>query len=237
MNIAHQNSQMHQPTMRLSPESGTAVIAEKKLRLSVITPPMKDGTTLLIEATSNLADQHKQKLFPPDLNGISGSMIPRGLDILIFDIHAKTPGLRHVSFQNLSHGRCIKLCVNFQFKDWAYRLNLIHFSEEFRSLVENSIHNCHSATMDRDEYGTCVWFQISLEPNDDCYLVFRQVDEQILALYKKALSKADVGFVTKLGGENSTGDAGYRWWIRYVAVPLISGGVGAAMIGWALSRL
>jgi hypothetical protein len=198
---------------------------------------MKDGTTHLVEATSDPANAYKQKLLVKDLKGVLGSMLPSGFEIIIYGPHGRTPGLDFLSFQNLSKGRCIDLSVKIYFQDWSHRTNLLHFAEGLRMLVEHGLPHCQLASVTKDEYGVSLWISIFVGDADDCYELFTATDQALFTLYKKALTKADATFVSKLEAASASSESGLRWWVRYVVVPLVSGGAGAALIGWFVLHL
>lgn len=223
--------------MTLRIESNRVFIGGREFKLSLYSPPMKDGTIYLIEATSNPANTHKTKLTPAELHGVLGAMLPSGMEILIYEAQGMTPGLHLVSFQNLSRGRCIKLCLSVAFQDWAYRTNLIHFAEDVRSSAERDLPGCQVASIEKSEYGVSIWIQVMLGEKDDCFELFNASDEKLYSLYKDALLKSDSKFAAKLESQSSANETGFRWWVRYVVVPLISGGMGAALVSWVLSRL
>jgi hypothetical protein len=130
----------------------------------------------------------------------------------------------------------MSVSVYYYFEDWNYRINLIHFAEELRAKIENNIKNCQSTNFGKSEYGVNVECSVILEPSDDCYDVYSETDKKIYNLYKETIKNADRGFITKLEANQPQTDSGARWWVRYVIVPLISGGSGAALIGWMLLR-
>lgn len=214
-----------------------AFIGSRELRLSLYSPPMKDGTSALIETTSDLANQYQQKLAVAELKGVLGAMLPSGFELSIYGPHSRMPGVDFLSFQNLSRGRCIRLSVHISFSDWAYRTNLIHFAENFRATIEQQLPGCQSASVAKDKYGITIWIQVLLEETDDCSGIFQTTDKQLNSIYKNALGKADSSFVAKISTHTQSADAGFRWWIRYVIVPLVSGGAGVALVGWILARV
>lgn len=217
---------------------GTRVqIGSRELKVSFISPPMRDGTTHLVEATSDPVNEYKQKLLVTDLNGVLGGMLPSGFEIIIEGPHGRTPGLDFLSFQNLSKGRSIRFAVRIYFQDWSHRTNLLHFAEDLRARTEHSLPHCQSASVTKDEYGVSLWISIFLGDTDDCYGLFTTTDQALSALYKEALTKADASFVSKLATASNASESGFRWWVRYVVVPLVSGGAGAALIGWLVLHL
>lgn len=217
---------------------GTRVqIGSRELKVSFISPPMKDGTTHLVEATSDPANEYKQKLLVTDLNGVLGGTLPSGFEIIIQSPHVRTPGLDFLSFQNLSKGRCIRFVVGIYFQHWSHRINLLHFAEDLRALAERDLPHCQAASVTKDEYGVSLWISIFLGDTDDCYDLFTTTDQALYVLYKKALTKADATSVNKLQAAPNASESGFRWWVRYVVVPLVSGGAGAALIGWLVLHL
>lgn len=224
--------------MTLHLEGNKAFIGNREFPLSMLSPPLKDGSKYVIEATGNLANQHKTTISPSDLHGVLGSMIPAGLDLIIDEAQGKTPWLCFVSFQNLSLGRCIKLCINISYKDWTYRINLIHFAEDLQLSIEHELPTCQSVSVEKDEYGVYICAQFMLNEKDDCYETFSKIDEGIFSIHKQTIARTDARFTTKRKSQDADGsDSGYRWWVRYVVVPLLSGTLGVFLLGYVFSHL
>ena len=223
--------------MALRLESNKAFIGHREFRLGLISPPLRDGTTKLIEASSNPANPHQQNLSVSELFGVLGGMLPSGMDILIHEPHGKTPCLRTISFQNLAAGRCMQFLLCIDFANWPYRTNAIHFADAFRANLENDLSNCQSIEVSKNEYGVNITIQIILGEKSDCHEEFKITDEKIFQIYKREIAQADRPYITKPKSNESGADAGYRWWVRYVIVPIVSGGLGAAAIGWIIAHL
>jgi hypothetical protein len=223
--------------MTVSFHDDRARVNSRELKLTVISPPMKDGTTHLLEVTSDPANEYQQKLFVSELKGFLGGMLPSGFELIIYRPEARTPGLDFLSFQNLTKGRRINFSVRIYFQDWSYRTNLLHFAEELRLTAEQQISNCQTVSITKDEYGVTLSCAVLLEPGDDCYDVYTSTDHALSRLYKEVVSKVDQRFISKLEASSAPADAGFRWWIRYVLVPIISGGAGAAVIGWLMLHI
>lgn len=196
-------------------------------------PPFKDGSTHYVEATSDPSDKYQLKLSPSELKGLLGAMLPKGFQLIIYRPESRSKGLDYFSVENIAQGLCINLSVGYYFQDWTYRTNLIYFAEALRAAIEQKVVNCQSARLEKDAYGVDIWCAISLERTDDVYDVYRRTDEAIYALYRNALANADKGFVRELEAATRS-DSGTRWWVRYVIVPIVSGGTGAAIVTWVL---
>lgn len=109
---------------------------------------------------------------------------------------------------------------------------MLSFAEIFRRLIEQELRGCRDVRIEKDEYGVSLWISLSLDPSDDCYAKYAEVEDLLGGLYRQALSIGD----KKLDEAASALDAGFRWWLRYVIVPIVSGGTGAALVVWLLSR-
>ncbi|MFC1543300.1 hypothetical protein ACFL4K_02030 [Candidatus Neomarinimicrobiota bacterium] len=132
------------------------MINARELKTVEYSPPFNDGSTCVIETTSDPANQYQQKLVPSELQGILGGMLPKGFQINIYRPDARTKDLNYVSFENISSGCRVNLSVYYCFEDWAFRTNLIHFAEDLRSLIELRIANCQSTSVTKDEYGVTI---------------------------------------------------------------------------------
>ena len=218
-------------------DGGRVLLQGRDLNAKNSAIPFRDGSRCIIEATSNLADRWQTKLAPNELRGVSGSDIPPGFEISIYRPTARTSGLDQLLVRNLECGAEIVISVRYYFQDWSYRRNLIHFMEDLRALVELKMPKCTSARVTRDEYGADIWCGIALDGDDDVYESFALADKTMTALYREASAAADRPFVALLEARKPSEEpkeSELKWWVRFVAVPLMSGGLGAAIVGWLL---
>ena len=214
-------------------DSDRVLVGTRVLKAVKYNPPFKDGSTIVVETTSDPANEYQQKLLPHELRGLVGGDLPKGFQLNIYRPEARTKGLYIVFFENISHGPRINLSVDYDFTDWAYRTNLVHFAEHLRSLIEQKLPNCQSAFVEKNEYGISMWCSVFLEKTEDCFAAYLRTDTEFSLLHKEALKSADRLFVEKLESHQSS-EAGIKWWVRYVAVPIVSGGVGAALVSWLI---
>ena len=224
--------------MALSISGDRIQINARELGLKLISPPMRDGTTFLVETTSNPADRLYEKLSVNELRGLLGAMLPQGLDLQIDSPESRTPGLRHVFFQNLTNGREIHIAVHIgYYKEWPHKTNLNYVADELRSVVDRQLPNCRSTYLDKGDIGVTLFCEVHLEPTDDCYEAYVSTDKALCLLLKNVISNTDRQSASKVETNAPHPDAGFRWWLRYVLVPIISGGTGAAIIGWLILHL
>ncbi|MCU7805488.1 MAG: hypothetical protein KZQ96_20045 [Candidatus Thiodiazotropha sp. (ex Lucinoma borealis)] len=208
----------------------------KDLALAVIDPPFKDGNSLLVEATSDTTNTHQQKLFVGDLQRVLGNMLPKGFQITIYRPEAQTKGLDFVAIENLLKGCRLTVIIGLSFQSWEQRLNLIHFSNHFCVEAERTLPKCHTADMSRSEVGVSISCSFEIQPNDDCYQAFQEADRGLSELYKQLLKNAGIDQVSPSIKAIEPTEGYTRWWVRYAIVPLLSGGVGAALVAWLLSN-
>ncbi len=99
-------------------------LGNRKLDVSKYDPPFKDGSSLVVEATSDPANRFQQKLLPSELSGVAASELPKGFQINVYRPEARTKGLDNLIVENLANGRRINVAITYYFADWAYRTNL-----------------------------------------------------------------------------------------------------------------
>nr|MBV6630595.1 hypothetical protein [Oceanococcus sp. HetDA_MAG_MS8] len=213
---------------------GRVLLHGRDLNAKHTSVPLRDGTKCIVEATSNPADRYQTILAPKELQGVKGSDIPPGFEISIYRPIARTAGLDQLSVRNLASGAELSISVSYDFKDWSYRSNLIHFAEDLRALIELKLPKCTACRVSRNEYGADLYFEVQLDDQDDVYEAFARSDKSVSELHRETVAEADRLFITLLEsrktGEIET-ESGLKWWMRFVAVPLLSGGMGAAIVG------
>lgn len=208
-------------------------IGARTVRMSVQDIPMQDGTTHLVEATSDPRSKSEEKLCPADLAGVKAESIPRGFQVTIYQPEARATGLDVLAIDNIRHGLRMLIALRFYFSDWSRRVNLMDFAQTFRGLIEQELTACRDVRFEKDEYGVSLWISLSMKPGDDCYESYTETESAIANLHRRALAEAD----HRLQSTAAPSDAGFRWWLRYVIVPIVSGGTLAALVVWLLSRV
>ncbi|MEW8072687.1 MAG: hypothetical protein AB2826_19900 [Candidatus Thiodiazotropha sp.] len=90
--------------------------------------------------------------------------------------------------------------------------------------------------MSRSDVGVSISCSFEIQPNDDCYQAFHEADKKLSELYKELLKNAGIDQVSSSIRTIEPTEGYTRWWVRYAIVPLLSGGVGAALVAWLLSN-
>lgn len=207
-------------------------IGARTARVRVQHPLMSDGTTHLVEATSGPSDELLQEVNPTDLAGVKAESIPKGFQLTIYRPETKVAGLDYLAVENIRYGRQMVIALNYSFSNWSRRTTVPNFAEIFRRLIEQELRGCRDVRIEKNESGISLWISFSLAPSDDCYAKYTELEDSLGGLYRQALLMGD----KKLDAAASALDAGFRWWLRYVIVPIVSGGTGAALVVWLLSR-
>lgn len=211
-------------------DSENVWISGKRVKAGTFNPPYKDGNAYLIEATSNAANNHQQQLLPSDLSGLTGEDIPKGFQLIIYEPETRTSGLDFFCLENLSKGARIILEIRYQFAELITRINLADFERNIQQVLENELENIQSIRPEKDEAGISFRIARILEPEDDIFEAFASVDRALLSLHKRAIKKSGENFSEKLDSHAREDGSELKWWLRFVAVPIISGGVGAAIV-------
>lgn len=219
--------------LEIDPEKGV-FLSGRQLKASFYDEPMSDGSICLVEATSRPTWAYQTFLAPNELRGVRAVDLPQGFQIIISHPTARSRGLDYLHFQNCSNGLNLVFSVRFTFDDWEERINLIHFVEDIRSLVELRMPGCQAAWVDRDEYGVDICCKIKLEPKDDIYEIFAISDRKMSELHREVISGEGRPFQSLLEVAAVSKESELKWWVRHVIVPVIGGTTVAAVISWFL---
>ena len=189
-------------------------INNQVLNLSVYDPPLKDGNSHLVEATSQISDKFGQQLQVSELEGLTGGMLPKGFELTIYWPQARFKNVVFVKFGNLSKGPCITLSSFINFYSWDQRKNLIDFANRLSTKIETTIEKCLECDIDKDEISIYIHCTFSLDLSDDCYREYSRIDRELCSLYKKALADDEMKLEQGLLTKHETTEKGGRWWIR-----------------------
>lgn len=199
-------------------------INDRTLKIFEFDPPFKDGTSHIVEATSDPTEaKYGQFLLVSDLSGLVGEMLPKGFRLAITSPEARTRGLNFASSENLINGPRLKVEIYLVFQDWEQRTNLYYFGNKLSLKVESAIERCQTAALSRAAEGINISCTFSIDASDDWFEVYSEVDQNLSKIYKQELLNEDQHFVQYLANEHPQFESNVRWWVRYVLVPILSG--------------
>lgn len=221
-------------------DSGIEIIDKKKLRLNERSfdihyhnPPLSDGSIFGLDADGANSTYAKNHLKPYELRGIQGRWLPAGLYISIDSPKSHLKNMSLVHFENIKEGPVVKSWIYFVHADWHLPISLHDFCEMLRDEIANNTSVVSHVGIELDDSSVTLVTVAPIGPSSYCYEVFQALDEHLLKSYRTCLRSLmrDTPIPRKKVNEASSGDAhGLKWWMRYVAVPIIVGLIALAAV-------
>jgi hypothetical protein len=209
-------------------DNKTATIGDLRLRLDQVEPPLDDKWRYILAAAGN--DRHApqlQKLETHQLRFISPADIPNGMSLSIYQPRSVFREIDFLQLQKFNDSSQLIVTVTFDFADWHLPKNLRDFIDDYCAMLKNEVDNFVNAYPDQNDVGFSIICSATVPPSENFYAAYQKLSDQILKSYRHTLatlfSKTD-NTVKSITISQPTDTHGARWWIRYVAVPVLGSG-------------
>ncbi|SRR5258706_5723400 len=197
-------------------------------------PPRIDGSIYNLEANGQDDESGRTHLEPYELRGVLGKDLPNALSISIYRPKSHLGNMMcMVDFENLNQGPVTKAVICLDQVNWHLPMHLADFCDELSQLIASAKDLVTSTNSTEDEGSIYITVTAPIGPTVDCYAVFQSVDELILRSYRGTLRMFMRETPARRAKESPAPPAdthGPRWWIRYVVVPVVLGGLTIAAL-------
>src|SRR5689334_16203741 len=94
-------------------------INSREVLMRTADPPMRDGSTHYVEATSDIRNKYQPTLFVSELSDIPAGTLPKGFQINIYLPEARCYGVDFFKVENLVNGLRLVIHISWAFEDWT----------------------------------------------------------------------------------------------------------------------
>ena len=205
-------------------------------------PPLQDGEVYGLEGTARDDDKYtRNHLHAYELRGVLGKALPSGLSIAIEGPNCLLKRTSLAYFENLNEGPVVKAAVYFDYGDWHIPIHLVDFAELLKTEMEKSKDVIRRVGVEQSDASVTLFCVGAIAPTQDCYEAYQALDNVILQSYRACLRllMRDKPVKEPKSFEGPVGDShGFKWWVRYVVVPVVGAVVvTAGAVAIALMKL
>lgn len=138
-------------------------------------------------------------------------------------------------FKHISTGHEISQDIYFDYADWHLPLNIIDFADLLKRELENGPSKLAQVRIYKSDVSVYLICIAAISGNDDLYVKFKEINASIMRAYRTCLHSLTKPPTTE-GTRHKDDTNGVKWWVRYVAVPLVGSGAFAALVAWFVAK-
>lgn len=183
---------------------------------------------------------YPQKFHIEDLTGLFATDLPESFSLSVYSPHLRIKCIDGLWVRK-HEGRCeLSLSFIHSFADWHFSQNLHHFYHELRTALLRNPPYPLEVSIEKDEYGLSAWAKSPINNQEDIGThifklvahIDKLIEEQTVISASKSTRLESTRFTAKLKPDED----GWKWWVRYVFVPLGVASV-AALLAFAFKSV
>ncbi len=167
---------------------------------------------------------YPQKFHIDDLRDLFASDLPESFSLSVYAPHLRIKCIDGLWVQKHEGRSELSLSFLHNFTDWHFSQNLHHFYHELRIALLKDPPYPLEVSIEKDEYGLSAWVKSSITNQEDinthvfkvAAYIEKNIEEQTMVFASKSMRQEAVGNSAKLKPDED----GWKWWVRYVVVPL-----------------
>lgn len=210
-------------------------IGPKDFRLLVLDKPLPDGTYLGVEVAGRPYSDRQEQFDLELFRGAFAYQLFRGLYVAIYSPIVDTKSLVHAELLNPYGSPMLKLSLSYTYATWVGEPNLNLLCQRLAETFLKELPGCTSTKWKPDEVSADVNLCLDVPQNTDLYEFISSTDKQITSIERR-LTSLSPGHSSKLSSMLKPDEYGYKWWVRYVLIPLAGSAAVFAIVRYLLLR-
>lgn len=204
-------------------------IGPKDFRLVVLDKPLPDGTCLGVEVAGRPFSDRQEQFDLELLKGAFAYQLFRGLYVAIYSPIVETKSLIQAELLNPYGSPMLKLSLSYTYATWAGETNLNLFCQRLADTLLKELSGCTSATSKPDDVSADVNLCLDVPQSADLYEFVSDTDKQLANIERRLVLSALVRSSKPANGLKPD-EHGYKWWVRYVLIPIAGSAVAVAIV-------
>ncbi|MDR7070601.1 hypothetical protein J2X02_003466 [Pseudoxanthomonas japonensis] len=206
-------------------------LGARSYRMFTLDKALDDGTLLSVETygrPQTISHGLQNKFSLDDLAGVLSSDLPDKFSFMAYEPALDTPGLDNIYFKSRGGKQYFVGAIFQGYQEWSGAENLADYGARLATQLRAALPRCISSKPQRDEYGVTLWFTAEIPTDTDLAEYVRSIDSQA---YRSVIEvRSNVKPSTATPPALKPDERGPKWWIRYVAVPLLGSATVLALI-------
>jgi len=206
-------------------------IGPKEFKLFVNERSLPDGTTIGVEVAGR-PNCGYQDLFEIEyLKGVLAHQLLSGLSISIYQPRLATKQIDALEVRSPYGAPILSFSISHDYADWKHNSNLIHFSSALAADLLQKLPGCVSATSKAEDVDVVISAKLDIPQTADLHEYITQVDTHVSKLLQDRMGLwAETP--TKAHPTLKPDEHGYKWWLRYVVIPVAGSAAVVALLNW-----
>jgi len=210
-------------------------IGPKDFRLAVLGQPLPDGTYLGVEVAGRPFSDRQEQFDLELLKGAFAYQLFRGLYVAIYSPIVETKSLVHAELLNPYGSPMLKLSLSYTYATWTGETNLNTFCQRLAETFLKELPGCTFAKSKPDDVSADINLCLDIPQGADLYEFISSTDKQIAGVERRFASPSPA-HSSKPANALKPDEHGYRWWVRYVLIPLAGSAAVFAIVRYLLLR-
>lgn len=198
--------------------------------------PRKHEYKYYIEADGNDLSKFRQHLSPYNLSQITPEELPDSIRIKIDWPKAQFKNVIFVEYHRTSDVYTLEYTAYIDYSDWKENINLFKFVEKFIEDLKKRNASIINTYMYRETDSVYFVLTKKLQGDDDCLQTYLDLDKFVDNTYHSILTDRDTNLFQNKSENKEVETEKYKWWIRFVIVPIICSGTFAALVAWLVVK-
>lgn len=163
-----------------------------------------------------------------DLRNVCPSQFPSDFYFAIWNVKGEFRRASGVKFERAGDRASIDYYFDFAYEAWEHAINLGEFADNMCSALRDELSIAGEISRSEDQGIIYVTVTVEMPLENDCPSEFGKVAEIYRACLAELRADSYRSALTDLG------EPEYKWWLRYVLVPILCSGALAGIVGWYL---
>ncbi len=206
-------------------------LGARSYRVFTLDKELNDGTLLSVETYGRapmISPDLQDKFSLDDLGGVLSSDLPDKFSFMAYEPALDTPGLNNIYFKSRGGKQYFVGEIFQSYQEWTGAENIADYGARLATRLRAALPRCISSRPQRDEYGITLWFTVEIPAHTDLAEYVRSIDSQA---YRSVIEvRSNVLPSTGTPVTLKPDERGLKWWIRYVAVPLLGSATLLALV-------
>lgn len=166
--------------------------------------------------------------------------LPQDFSMSVYEPNVGYNPINYLVLKNVGRSLESLTLLQHYYQDWTHPANLHHFYRKLGERLKTSLPECKNIDINADEVSVSLWATCGMSGHEDLFAhiskIARVMESDLRALAVDEHSKSsELGEPRRKEGsiELKPDEIGYKWWLRYIVIPLGVAATGAVIV-WLL---
>lgn len=212
-------------------------IGRRAYRLTRFAPPLPNHSVLSVEAAADPQSGYQDRFRLDDMRDVFAKDFPPDFSISVYEPKVGYNAINYLVLKNTGATPESLTSLQYYYQDWTHPANLHHFYKKLGDRLTKALPDCLRIETSADEVSVSLWATCKISESEDLFKHISRV-ARVMESELRSLSIDDQSRSAELGEprqkaaatELKPDESGYKWWLRYILIPLGVAATGALII-------